>query len=58
VLVSQNAIAIDLFRLENGHWVLYPLRGEEAMLSLISASIEIPLRDIYRDVNFEDAEEA
>lgn len=58
VLISQHEIAIDLFRLENSHRVLYPLRGEESMLSLTSAGIEIPLRDIYRDVNFEDAEEA
>jgi Uma2 family endonuclease len=58
VLVSQHGIAVDLFRLENDHWVFYPIRGEEALLSLTSAGIEIPLRDIYRDVNFEDAEEA
>jgi len=56
VLVSQHEVAIDLFRLENGHWVLYPLRGEDAVLSLTSAAIEIPLRDIYRDVNFADAD--
>ena len=57
VLVSQREIAIDLFRLENGHWVLHPFRGEDAILSLTSAGIEIPLRDIYFDVPLEDAEQ-
>ena len=57
VLISQHEAAIDLYRLENGKWVLYPFRGEDAILSLISAGIEIPLRDIYFDVPFEDAEE-
>ncbi|MSV31649.1 MAG: Uma2 family endonuclease [Bryobacterales bacterium] len=56
VLISQDAMAVDLFRLENGKWVFHPLRGEATVLSLVSAGIEIPLRDIYRGVNFEDAE--
>ena len=43
VLVSQREVAIDLHRLENGKWVLYPFRGEDAILSLTSAGIEIPL---------------
>ena len=57
VLISQYEAAIDLYRLENGHWILHELRGEDAVLSLTSAGIEIPLRDIYFDVPFEDAEE-
>ena len=56
VLIWQNEMAVDLFRLENGKWVFHPMRGEDAVLSLASAGIEIPLSDIYRDVNFEDAE--
>ena len=56
VLISQDAMAVDLFRLENGRWVFHQMRGEDAMLSLASAGIEILLRDIYRGVNFEDAE--
>ena len=56
VLISQDAMAVDLFRLENGRWVFHQMRGEDAMLSLASVGIEILLRDIYRGVNFEDAE--
>ena len=56
VLISQDAMAVDLFRLENGRWVFHQMRGEDAMLSLASAGIEIPLSDIYRGVRFEDAE--
>lgn len=57
VLVSQHEAAIDLFRLEDGHWVFHELRGPDAVLSLTSAGIEIPLRDIYFDVPFEEAEQ-
>lgn len=57
ILISQHEAAIDLYRLENGKWVLYPLRGEDAILSLTSPGIEIPLRDIYFDVALEEAEE-
>ena len=57
VLISEYEVAVDLFRADSGRWVLDPLRGEDAVLSLISAGVEIPLRDIYRGVRFEDAEE-
>ena len=57
VLISQREAAAEVFRLENGHWVLYESRGEGAVLSLSSAGIEIPLRDLYRNVPFEDAEQ-
>jgi len=56
VLVSQHAMAIDLYRLENSQWVFHPLRGEDAVLCLNSAGIQIPMREIYRGVRFEDAE--
>ena len=56
VLISQDAMAVDLYRLNSGLWVFHSLRGEEAVLSLASTGIEIPLSDIYRGVNFEDAE--
>ena len=55
-LLSQDAIAVDLFRIEDGRWVLHAMRGEDAVLSLASIGIEIPLSDIYHGVNFEDAE--
>lgn len=57
VLISQHAMAVDLFRLENGHWVLYESRGPEAVVALTSVGIEIPMADLYRNVRFEDAEE-
>ena len=57
VLVSQREAAVEVFRLDNGHWVLYESRGEGTVLSLTSAGVEIPLRSIYFNVPFEDAEE-
>lgn len=57
VLISQHAMAVDLFRLENGHWVLYESRGPEAVLELSSIGVQIPMADLYRNVRFEDAEE-
>jgi Uma2 family endonuclease len=56
VLVSQHEASVDLFRLENGHWVLYEVRGEAAVLELSSIGIEIPMSDLYYNVRFEDAE--
>ena len=56
VLVSQHAASVDLFRLENGHWVLYEVRGQEAVLELTSIGIEVPMADLYYNVRFEDAE--
>ena len=45
VLVSRNEAAIDRYRLENGHWILHELRGEDAIHSLQSAGIGNPLRE-------------
>lgn len=57
VLVSQHEMAIDLFRLEHGHWVLHEFRGPDAVAQLKSVNIELPMKALYRDVRFEDAEQ-
>lgn len=57
VLVAQDAHAVDVFRLENGHWVLYELRGPEAVMELNSVGARVPLRDLYSGVRFEDADQ-
>jgi Uma2 family endonuclease len=57
VLVSQQEPSVDLFRLENGHWVLHEVRGESAVLELTSVGVEIPMSDLYYNVRFEDAEQ-
>jgi len=56
VLVSQQEPAIDLFRLENGHWVLYEVRGLDDTLYLHAAGIEVPMVEIFRDIPFEKDE--
>lgn len=56
VLVSQTEHAVDLFRLEEGHWLYFPIHGEDAVLSLASVGIEISLGDIYRNVSFDPVE--
>ncbi len=56
VLVSQSEYAVDLFRLEDGHWLYFPIYGEEAVLSLASVGIEITLGDLYRNVSFDAVE--
>ena len=56
VLVAQDMRAVDVVRLENGHWVLYELRGPEAVMELASVGAGVPLGDVYAGVRFEDAD--
>ena len=57
VLVAQDAHAVDVFRLENGHWVLYELRGPESVMELHSVDARVPLGDVYAGVRFKDADQ-
>jgi Uma2 family endonuclease len=56
VLVEQNAAQIYVFtKSAAGEWVYNVFTGMEASLRLNSLGIEIPLANIYYDVNFESA---
>lgn len=53
ILVSQWDFAIDQFRRnEAGRWELTEIRGEENVLEIPSVQITIPLKPIYKDVDF------
>ena len=53
VLISQSEARVDLFtRQAEGTWILKSLSGLEANLDLVSLGIELPLLEIYADVEF------
>jgi Uma2 family endonuclease len=58
VLVSQDEMAIDHFqRTEIGRWNYADLDGAEARLALPSVGVELPLAEIYRDVDLSAGDE-
>ena len=53
LLISPDEPLIDQFvRQENGTWALSNVAGLDAILSLTSVPVRIPLSDIYADVTF------
>ncbi len=53
VLVAQNEAAIERFtRLPDGTWAQSEFIGLDAVLTLHSVPASVPLREIYRDVEF------
>lgn len=52
VLVSQDGVLVEHFRRESEHWVYTKSEGLEATLDLPSAGCELPLREIYAQVDF------
>ena len=58
ILVSQWDFAIDQFRRnEAGRWELTEIRGEDNVLEIPSVQITIPLKPIYKGVDFTLANE-
>ena len=50
VLVSQDRVRVEQYRLAKTQWVQTEFRAPEDVLSLASIGCELPLRDIYRRV--------
>ena len=50
LLVSQDRVRIEHYRLTKTQWVQTEFRGHEDVLSLASIGCELPVRDIYRRV--------
>lgn len=50
ILVSQDRIRVEHYRLVKTQWVQTELHGHEDVLSLNSIRCELPLQDIYRRV--------
>lgn len=55
VLVSQDAYLVEHFRREGDHWIFTPIQGREGSLTLGSVAVEVPLSEIYSQVNLEPA---
>ena len=50
ILVSQDRIRVEHYRLVKTQWVQTEMRGHEDVLSLNSIRCELSLQDIYRRV--------
>lgn len=50
ILVSQDRIRVEHYRLIKTHWRQSEFRTHEDVLPLVSIGCELPLRDIYRRV--------
>lgn len=50
ILVSQDRVRVEHYRLAKTQWVQTEFRSPEDVLSLASIGCELPLRDIYRRV--------
>lgn len=50
VLVSQDRVRVEQYRLAKTQWVQTEFRGHADVLSLASIGCELPLKDIYRRV--------
>ena len=57
VLVSQDEYLIEHFRRDGDRWIYSVARGLEATLPLPSAGCELPLREIYYQVELTPADE-
>lgn len=53
VLVSQETYLVERFRREGDHWIFTPIQGREGSLKLDSLDVEIPLSEIYYQVEIE-----
>jgi Uma2 family endonuclease len=57
ILVDQTSYSIEKYTKSNdGQWTLADYVGEDAVLKLESFNFEISLQDLYKRVNFEEAE--
>ena len=53
VLISQNSVAVDVFRRHEAGWLYHSIRDLNGVVRLDSIDCEIPLSEIYRGVEFE-----
>ena len=53
ILISQDRVQVDHYLRQGKQWVLTEFSTFEDMLSLVSIGAELPLRQIYRFVEFE-----
>lgn len=50
ILVSQDRVRVEHYRLTQTQWVQTEFRAREDVLTLVSIGCELPLQDIYRRV--------
>lgn len=52
VFVSQNLVAVDVYQRHEAGWLYHTLQRSGEVLRLESVQADIPLSEIYRDVEF------
>ncbi len=57
VLVDQSRVYIEQFYIgQEGHWVLQEYDNPNDTLKLVKIDFEMPLKDMYRRVTFEESQ--
>jgi len=56
LFIASDGIYAELHRRSGAQWLIEILRGDEAMLTLASVGITIPLADLYEGIALADAE--
>ncbi|HEV2722843.1 MAG TPA: Uma2 family endonuclease [Thermoanaerobaculia bacterium] len=53
VLISQDGYLVEHYRRDGAHWVYTPVEGRDAHVALPAVGCELPLEEIYRQVEIE-----
>lgn len=56
ILVSQDTYLVEHFHREGDHWIFTAIQGQEGSLKLDSLAVEIPLSEIYYQVEISPIE--
>jgi Uma2 family endonuclease len=57
LLIASDALYAELHRRAGAQWITEILRGDQAVLSLTSVGIEIPLAELYDGIALPDPED-
>jgi Uma2 family endonuclease len=52
VFVAQNHMSVDVYERTDAGWVLQPAQGLDAVAALQAIGVELPLSEIYENVEF------
>ena len=52
LIIDQNRIHVQLYTLQDNGWLLQEFTGENKIIALEHIDVKLPLREIYRDIEF------
>ena len=53
IFVSQDLYLVEHYRRDGEHWIYTPVQGHDAHVTLPAVHCEIPLADVYYQVEIE-----